>query len=80
MTIQTSADKLMEHIASTALKPDTPFAEAVDALKAVTAYLTMRNKRGAEQPADDGDSFDAFKKDLVEDGSTQVAARSRRGN
>jgi len=47
------------------MEAETSFADAVDALKAITAYLTMDNKIAGKSQDDSGtSSFDDFRADL----------------
>lgn len=81
---KTSFDALAEHVAKKAVETETPFAEAIDALKAVTAYLTMEQKKKApeEAPEEDGFTIDTARGALGEEGrngiSTMAAGSHRR--
>lgn len=76
-------DRLAEHVAGKAVLSDTPFAEAIDALKAVTAYLTMEQKKKApdEPPEEDVFTIDTARGALGEEkqnGSTLATGSHRR--
>lgn len=82
MTPDSEIDNLVKHIAVKAADPDTPFAESVDALKALTAYLTMARKRSsAGNPDDDETSMASLRGEIEEaqnGGTGKMAARDRR--
>lgn len=88
MTVEASANALAEAVAAKASLETTPLHDAVNALKALTAYLTMLKSKHAPDdppPDDDEPSFDDFKGELRAaeegtNGSTAVAARSHRGS
>lgn len=63
MTVKQTDEDLINHVLAQAMNADTPLAEAIDALKALTAYRTMEQKRKdpPEQEDTDETSFDTFK-------------------
>lgn len=78
-------EKLVKHVAVKAVEEKTPFPEAIDALKAVTAYLTMEQKKKEPPEPEDGEepSFDNFKGALTgaegrDNGSTSAVRSHRR--
>ena len=73
-------EDLITHILAHAMMADTPLAEAIDALKALTAYRTMEQKRKEppEQEDNDEPSFDTFKLAL-EGPNGSPPLRNRRG-
>jgi hypothetical protein len=81
MTIRSEIEKLATVITDRAKDKDTPFVEAVDALKALSAlYATLLKDKG--KPEDDSDGFtmadaQATIEDPGHNGTTEV--RSRRG-
>jgi len=77
MTLRSEADKLVEHIAKKAMAEKTPFPEAVDALKAITAYLTMDAKKKPAGEDDGNPSFETFRQGL-QDTNDATSLRSRR--
>lgn len=82
MSHDTEIDKLVKHIAVKAADPDTPFAESVDALKALTAYLTVARKHPPAGDTEDVEPSMASLRNEIEDaqhgGTDKVATRNRR--
>lgn len=73
--------RLARHITDTAVQKDTPFAEAVDAFKALTAYHGQLLKhRPADEESDEG-TFDGFADAIngkdQSNGGTAVSSRRR---
>lgn len=68
MADKSPADELVDYIATKAMAENTPFAEAVDALKAITAWKTMllKKKEPESDPEDNEPSFDTFREGLQE--------------
>jgi hypothetical protein len=79
MTVQSELEKLAKTIVERANDKATPFAEAVDALKALTAlYGTLLKQKGKSE--DDSDSFTMADARAVieENGHGETAVRSGR--
>lgn len=58
MSLKTDLDKLAASITTAATDKDTPFAERLDAFKALTAYYALLEKHKAKNEDDsDGPSF-----------------------
>lgn len=79
MTLKTEIEALAKTIRTRAEDKSTPFAEAVDALKALTAlYATFLKDKGS--PADEAGTFTmADARDMIEDeGHGEAAVRGHR--
>ena len=86
MTDKTPIQKLADRIAEEATKPETKLSDAVDALKALTGWHTVLQKRRspAKDDSEDESSFDDFRAELASadeghNGSTAMAPRGDRG-
>jgi len=81
MSIRSEIEKLATVITDRAKDKDTPFVEAVDALKALSAlYATLLKDKG--KPEDDSDGFTmADAQAQIEDSghNGEASIRSRRG-
>lgn len=80
MTLKSELEALARDIRTRAEQAATPFAEAVDALKALTTlYATLQKDKGV--PAEEaGDFTMADAQTMIEDdGHGAAAVRSRRG-
>lgn len=81
-------EKLVKHIATKAAEDATPFAEAIDGLKAITAYLAVEHKlnKGLSEDEVEDSSFLAYRREIDEaessgeeaNGGTTATVRSRR--
>ncbi len=80
MTLKTELVKFAETIRKRAEDTDTPFAEAVDALKALTAlYATFLKDKGKSDDESDGSFTMADAQTMIEDeGHGDAAVRSHR--
>lgn len=82
-TLEKDIADLVRAITKRAKDKDTPFCEAIDALKAITAYTAAKRKFDSGRVDEDSDesSFVGFRQDIDEAEVTDGAAaiRGRRG-
>jgi hypothetical protein len=80
MTFKTSIEELAESISKKARDDKTPFAEAVDALKALTAlYAIFLKHKGKSEDDSDGFTMADARATIEDDGHEQAAVRSGAG-
>lgn len=80
-TLERDIADLVRTITKRAKDKDTPFCEAIDALKAITAYtVALRRLTNGRSDGEDEDStFNAFRQDIDEADNGTAAVRGRRG-
>jgi hypothetical protein len=80
VSLKSELEALAKDIRTRAGDAKTPFAEAVDALKALTTlYATLQKDKGKSEDVSDGFTM-ADAQDMIEDtGHGAAAVRSRRG-
>lgn len=79
MTIKKVLVDLAKDIAKRANEKETPFAEAVDAVKALTAlYATLLKDKGKSEDDSDGFTMADAQASIEENGHGSSAVRSRR--
>lgn len=80
MTLKQTLENLAEAIATKAKNGNTPFAEAIDALKALTALYGLFSKKKVDDPDDEPGEFTmADAQSMIEEPNGASKLRSRRG-
>ena len=80
MTLKTELEALAKSIRTRVGESATPFAEAVDALKALTAlYATFQKDKGKSEEPSDGFTMADAQATIEDNGHGEAAVRGRRG-
>jgi hypothetical protein len=80
VTFKQTIEKLAQDISKRAGEAATPFAEAVDALKALTAlYATFLKDKGKSEDDSDGFTMADAQATIEDNGHGEAAVRSHRG-
>jgi hypothetical protein len=80
MTFKKSIEDLAETVSKKAAESATPFAETIDALKALTAlYAIFAKQKGKSEDDSDGFTMADARTSIEDEGHEQAAVRSGAG-